>query len=698
MKPELIFQSSPLYILICVLVGLGYAFLLYQKKTTLTKKQNLILGAGRTVLAGIIAFLLLNPLIKTFNTMIIKPKVVIAVDNSRSMAFPGKKAADDLFSQLTVLVNDLKDKGLDVDIRDFVSEDLNPENFQGQVKFDVRNTNLSHLISEIKTSYEGQNLTDLVLISDGIINKGVSPNFQKYNFKIHTAGFGDSTQHRDVAIEGITANKLAYLGNKFRINADVSSHLFAGKSTTVNIKNSEGAVLARQAISFTSNDDFQTISFELNADKIGKQLYTIEVVPVAGEFSSRNNYREVIIDVVNGKEKILLVAFAPHPDIKAIKSIIEKNDLFDLQIKVLQSDDINTIGTEPFDLLILHQLPDVYGTSNNLVNSLLAKQKPVLFILGSKVNVQSFNMMQEVVSINSPLNRLDKVTGTQDVNFNLFNSSDETRRILDKLPPVLVPFGEYKLFPGAETILLQKVGNIPTGRPLLAVNVNSKRKSGVFSGEGIWQWRMEEYALTDKQEIIDDLITKTLQLISIKDDKRKLRVYPVNESFGIDQKVVLENEAYNALFEKIYDLKINLVLKSNRSQEKVYSYQLTNENSKFEISNLTPGLYSYKASATILGKEETAEGQFLVTESDIESLNSKADFDLLKTLSSQNNGKFVTAKDLATLRNFIDKTNTPDKVISSEELKEMINLKWLLPLLILLVTVEWVLRKYLGTY
>ncbi len=697
MKPELIFQSSSLYLLVCLLAGLAYAFLLYQKTSSLRKNERIGLAVLRALLVSFICFLLLNPLVKTFNTLIIRPKVVLAIDNSASMAFQGKKKTDKLLDELSQLIVNIRKKGLDVDVRDLSNDGLREDNLKENMSFNLRQTNLSQLFSGIRTTYEGQNLSDVVLVSDGIINKGVSPNFQHYNFRVHTIAFGDSTRHKDIAIEGITANKLAYLGNKFKIRADISAQRMAGRSTVVNIKNDKGEVESRQMLQIPDNASFQTLEFELSARQTGKQLYTIEVAPAEGEFSAKNNYRQVLIDVVDGREKILLVALSPHPDIKAIRSIIEKNDLFDLEIRILQSDDISSIAKETFDLLILHQLPDVYGSSTALVSALLSRQKPVFFILGGKTNVQAFNGAQEVLTIASPLNRLDKVTGTLNVNFDLFNPNEEVRRIMDKLPPVLVPFGDYKFSPATENILYQKVGSIPTGRPLLAVNLNGKFKSAVFTGEGIWQWRMEEYALTDRQDGIDDLLTKTLQLISLKEDKRKLRVYPVSEAFGVDQKVILENEAYNALFEKVYDVKINLEL-SGGKQKKVFSYLLTKDNSRFEISNLPPGFYQYKASAMVLGKEETAEGQFLVTETDIETLNSRADFDLLRTLSQQNNGQFVSADHISDLEKAINRENVPDRVISSEELKEMINLKWLLPLILLLITLEWVLRKYLGAY
>ena len=62
------------------------------------------------------------------------------------------------------------------------------------------------------------------------------------------------------------------------------------------------------------------------------QHYIIDVKPKADEFTTENNYRHAYIDVVEGKEKILIVAQAPHPDIKAIRYALEKNENYELSL------------------------------------------------------------------------------------------------------------------------------------------------------------------------------------------------------------------------------------------------------------------------------------------------------------------------------------------------------------------------------
>ncbi|GGD49045.1 hypothetical protein GCM10011514_11500 [Emticicia aquatilis] len=695
MKSEFIFQSSPWFILLCLLAGGIYAFILYQNKKTFSPLQNRVLAIIRGLLVSLLAFLLINPLLRNNKSTIEKPTVVLAVDNSSSMTHGGQAKLEALKKNLQQLKESIEAKGASVEIQS-LDEETDNQNIS-DIKFTKKRSDLSQMLANIKSSYEGRNLTDVILVSDGIANEGISPTYGKYNFNIHAVGLGDTTQKRDVKLNAIYANRIAYLSNKFPIQAEVSSYGFQGKSTTVLLKQA-GNVVDKQVVSFEKQDDLKQVTFYVTAQQKGMQRFTVEVVPLNAEFSTKNNAKDAYIDIVDGKEKVLLVALAPHPDVKALKSIIEKNDLYELTIKIVQSDDLNQIGSQPFDVLILHQLPDIYGMGGNVVSRLLAQGKPTLFVLGNQTNITSFNGMQQTLSIAAQAGKADKVTAKFNNNFNLFNLDGDKLSLLERLPPILAPFGDYKPTAGSEIILYQRVGSLTTPKPLLIANTTSARKSAVLAGEGLWLWRLEEFSLTDKQEIIDEVLMKTLQLISVKDDKRKLRVYPISPDFSIDEKVIFENEAYNDIYERIYNQDIKLDITDEKGKVRSFSYTTTKDNSRFEITGLPEGVYRYKASTQVLGKGEIVDGQFIVRNTDLENLNTTADFNMLRTLATQNNGKFFVANQLEKLKDFLSSNKAPDKVTSVEEMNEFINMKWVFFVLLLLATVEWGVRKYLGSY
>src|SRR5687768_13491586 len=84
-QQNIIFESSPAYLMLCFLVAIGFAFLLYKRKHPWSKKWNRILFGVRAMLAFLLAFLLLGPIVKQVNNIFEKPFFVVLYDNSVSV-------------------------------------------------------------------------------------------------------------------------------------------------------------------------------------------------------------------------------------------------------------------------------------------------------------------------------------------------------------------------------------------------------------------------------------------------------------------------------------------------------------------------------------------------------------------------------------------------------------------------------------
>lgn len=693
MKFDFLFQSSPWFVPLCLLVGGLYAFALYQKNTNWTKTQNYLMSAFRFLSVSLLCLLLLNFLIRQLTQTTQKKTVVFALDNSQSMLVAGQKTLNDLTAGLLKLKSDLEAEKFNVS---FASLDDETNQSLENLKFNKKTSNLSGMLSGVKNAFEGENLTDVVLISDGIANQGLSPASENFSFAVHAIGLGDTIPKKDVAIKSVYANKVAYLGNKFPVQVDVSAFGFSGKSANVYLKQN-GKILEKQALVFKQNDDLKTVSFNSTANQIGVQHLVVEVDFLSGEFSNRNNRQDVYVEVIDGKEKILLLALSPHPDVKALKNIIEKNENYELDIKILTENSSPDISSKNYDILILHQLPDYFNSYASLFKPLIDKGTPTMFVLGNQSGTSYLNQLNQVMQISSQAGQSDKVTAAYNANFKTLNFETEKMEIIKKLPQISVPFGEFKLLPNSEVLLYQKVGAVQTQKPLLVVNTGVK-KSAIFTGEGLWSWRLEEFQISDKQEVVDDIILKTLQYISVKDDKRKLRVYPVNTEFVLGEKVVFETEIYNAIYEKLYNLPIKLEIRDEKGVARNFTYTTTPDNTKFELSSLPAGVYRYRASTTVLGKAELSTGEFVIKDVQLENQNLTADFDVLRQLSNKTGGKFFKNNQLEEIKKTILNHQIPDKIDATEDLKEMISLRWFFFLILALMTVEWVMRKYLGGY
>jgi hypothetical protein len=134
----------------------------------------------------------------------------------------------------------------------------------------------------------------------------------------------------------------------------------------------------------------------MEASESGMQRYTIRAVPVEGEFIISNNSKEAYIDIIDGKQKILLVAAAPHPDIKALKSALESNENYEL---VTYIEGINQFVEDKYDAIILHQVPDRRRKYQDIIQKMQSENIPAFFVYGSQSDINAFNDMNGAVRI-----------------------------------------------------------------------------------------------------------------------------------------------------------------------------------------------------------------------------------------------------------------------------------------------------------
>jgi hypothetical protein len=692
---RIIFESAPEFVALCVLLGLAYATVQYiRMKQPWSKAMNWLMFSLRAVLASFLAFLLLGPIVKQINNLFEKPLFIVVQDNSASI----KEAADSsalnsLHQRITETQQILQNKGYEA-----LVQDLNGESVSGAFQYKATASDLNSALKKISNRYEGRNVAGVILVSDGLYNAGLSPLYSSYNFPVHTIGIGDTTQRSDIAIKNIAYNKIAYQGNKFPLRAEVQTKNINAKTITVSLF--KGGRLLEKQTKNSKNDQLVAFDFQPLADEQGIQKYDIRVEPDASEYNTRNNRSSVFVEIVEGKKKILLVASSPHPDIKAIREVIDKNSNYEflLHIPGVSQQQASTLRPDQIDLAIFHQVPDLKGKTAPLFQSLSNSKTSLLFILGQQSDLPLIGRQNMPIKFESAPKDYDEVTPVVNAAFSNFSLSAETNSIIASYPPVSVHYGKIQIPLSATPLLYQRVGSVATEKPLLAVDLKDSRKIGMMLGEGIWRWRLNEFDRTESTLAFDELFGKLIQFLSTTDDKRKFRSYPVQNEFSDTEPVVFESQVYNDIFEPVFGNTIEIEITGENGKKSEYSYVTSPGNTRYQIGGLKEGVYRYRSRTSINQKNEEVRGQFAVVERQIELQNLTADFDLLRKLSSNTGGRFVTAREAEGLKSFLQQTEARSVIHSEESYDAIINIKLVFWVLLLLVTVEWGLRKYHGSY
>jgi hypothetical protein len=685
---------SPWFILLCLAVGAGYAALLYSAHAPWSRAVNYALAGLRFVVVSFLCFLLLSPFIKTTTTRTEAPTVVLAVDNSQSVRlFTPAPALSQLTVGLPRLASALQEKGFRVETRTLTKAAMAPDS----LRFEATRTDLNKLLSDSREANAERNLTGVVLLSDGLVNQGQEPQFSEFNFPIFSVALGDSVAKKDLRLTDLVYNRVAFSGNKFPLEAELGYEGYAGGTATVEVREA-GRTLESRRVALPAGRRRVKTTFQLTAPAPGKHRYEVRVLPQPGEFTALNNTRTAFIEVVKGKLRVLLAGAAPHPDLKALRAAILANNNFDLTL-VVAGVGAPLPASATFDVAVLHQLPARGGLGQELLARVRAARVPVLYVLGAQSDYNAYNQLNAGLNVQPRGAQTDEVTPLPNPSFARLPLDEDSRRRFGQYPPVAVPFGELRLGGGAEAALWQQVGRLPTQKPLLVFGsaAGASPRAATLLAENTWQWRLEEaIAHDDHPEAYDRLIGRTLQLLTQNATKKRLDVYPTQDVFGTQDDVTLGAETYNAVFERLYDQKITLTLTDSARKARTVSFANAPDGSPLHLGPLPAGLYRYQARATLGGQAQQASGELLVQNQPLEAQESKADHRLLAQLSRRSGGRLYYPAQLDKLALDIAKANFKPVLSSEEDLKDLINLKWLFFALVALLAAEWATRKYQG--
>lgn len=697
---NLTFQYPVWFVLLCVLLGAAYALVLYFRDKTFheqSERLNWILGAVRFITVTLLSLLLLSPLLKSVITESKKPVIILAQDQSESIGAEMNEQAKTIYQQAFENLAQELAREYEVQQYSFGSEVREGVDFS----FNDKVTNISKLMTNVYDLYSNQNLGAIILATDGIYNEGSNPLYlnTQLTAPIYTVALGDTTVKKDIVLKRVFYNKIAYLGDKFTVQVDISAQNSAGVNTNLSVYKVEGnnnRKLQQVPVNIDRNGFFTTREIVLDANQSGVQRFRVVVEPVSGEASNANNSKDIFIDVLDARQKILIMANSPHPDVTALRQSINANKNY--QVELAYANDIK-VNVADFDFVILHQLPGRINNISGVLNTLRNQRIPRLFIAGMQTNFSQLNQVQSLMTIQANGNSSNDVQARPVPGFNNFTLSEELLQDLPNFPPLTSPFGEFQAAPDAAVLLTQRIGKVDTKFPLLALGEEAGVKVGVLAGEGIWKWRLFDFLQNQNHEIFDELLGKSVQFLSLKEDKRKFRVTPVKNIFNENEQVLFDAELYNDNYELINDPDARIIITNSDGKDFDFTFNKSGRAYTLNAGIFPVGNYTFRAAVTNAGQSLTATGQFSVQPVQLELFETTANHNLLRLLSEQYGGAMVYPNNMAQIAELIkDKGTVKPVIYETAKTRAVINLKWIFLLLLFLLTGEWFLRRYFGAY
>ncbi len=688
--------ERPWLIFLGLIISAAVSFFYYYKdhKFDHVPRAWIFLMALLRFVALFLLFLLLsNPLIKsTLNTRH-KPIVVLLQDNTQSISLATDSAYTALYKKkLNSLVKQLSTR---FDLRMFTFSDSLRQ--QSSIDFRGSYTNISQALSEINQRFLNQNLVAIILATDGIYNQGYDPSLQASQspVPIYSIALGDTTQYTDIRISRLQTNSIVFLHEKFPLNVDLEAIHATGKKITVQVK-INGRKITSRTVHIDKDFFNNTLNFVLKASTPGKKLLTVSATPVTGERNRLNNTATTIINVIDSRQKILILSSFPHPDIATIRRTLHTIPTYKIDFAYL---DKFKGHFNAYDLIVLYQLPDDRTNALALRSRLQSAHKPILLLCGPRTDGLKLKSLNTGLDFDPIPGSVDQAQGLVNKDFDIFLPPRDLDKLLMQLPPLIVAYMDYRNVQSHSVLLWQNVNGIATNRPLIMFIPTSPlndNKLGIICGEGLWRWRMTEFRNTKSFTQTDQLVTQIVQFLLTTENKKRFRV-KVSPVIDQNQEVVFTAELYDKSYNPVTEPDVKLTLRDSAGNVLNYIFTRSTDHYTLNIGKLEQGIYHYSASCHWRNESFNDQGSFAVRSINIEAINLKADIDLLKKIASFSGGKFFLDKQVQSLENkLLSSQHFPSIITSQVKVREGIRHYIFLILIIVSLSLEWGLRKYFG--
>ena len=686
-------EYSAFWLFGILLLSLFVSWFSYWKKNgfnelSLVWKSTLYLT--RFVSVFLIVSLLLGVFVKTYIERIEQPLFFLITDHSASMLNYKDSAT------VAKSIQQTKDKitakyGSKFDLK-ILSIGSNVETKQKHT-FNEASSNLEAAFAYIHSNYYNRNIGGITLISDGNFNVGANPIYNAA--KIRTApifclAVGDSIQRKDQLVRSVFNNPLAFLMNDFPVEIDISSFQFPEEEALLTISK-KGKVVASKTINYSKNrEDFQKVRFLIPADELGNHTYTIQLEEKENEISYKNNTKNFYVEVLDSRNKVLLLSTAPHPDISALKNVLSTDDKIEFE-SALFKDWEGKVNQA--NLLICHSPQKT--TDLNTIQRFEQENIPILYILGPSTNESLYRRL----SIQFPprtAGKKDNLQAALNDNFAEFVVNPLLKTSLEFYPPLQGHYGDFKLPTGAKTLFKQRIGSVTKESPLLFFQTQRGKRTAAIMGEGIWRWRMNEFQRTKDHSVFNDLIDKTIQYLTVPGRSKGLSVrFP--KKINKQKEVIVNGVFYNSSLEAITSPVLNLKITDENSKTYTTQFSVYEDGYQAQLGKLNPGKYSWEVEGEFKNKTERKSGVFIVEDIDQERAESVANHSVLKQLSAQSNGGFYK---LSEANEFIEdlsqRTEIESVSFSEESSFKLIDYTWYLILCILFLCGEWFIKRVHG--
>jgi len=656
-----------------------------------------LLGLLRAVVLATLVLFLFRPVLRNEERNTTQPALIVLQDASRSIGQDEPNWSDGLGNWLDALPSEEGQPGAELAAYGFGSE-LFEWTYDGRA-LDAPVTDLATAVEALEGQWAGRPVGAVVIATDGRFNRGRDPESAGFRFgaPVHFIRLGDTTLQKDVRIDRLLHNDIAGLGNRFPIEVEIGSQ---GLSGNVRVTLTGPGTRTVETVELTPGGAPTRANFLVEASAPGLQRYTVTVAQAEGETNLENNRRTLTVDVIERKKRILITGTAPHPDRGAWANALSANANYEVvqeSVKALQE---GALAGGPWDGVLFFGFDPGDADSQDLFDAARENGWPIGLVVNAEAD---FDALADLgIGVDVRPTRVGLTTdprGSVNPAFPHFQPDEGLDAMLAEVPPLVTPFGETAWGAAHSPLLFQRIGGIITDDPLLTVAQTSRGRLMVLLGEGSWRWRQVGYLRTGSHAAFDDLVAKLIQYLTSDPGVDRFRV-EAPRLLDEDQRVTFEARVYDATLQPLQGADIALTLRD--STETAYDYRFSSSAAggyALDAGRLPQGAYRWTARTEVAGTEYDRSGTFEIRGIQLELSGRPADHDKLIRMAERTGGQAFDPEALDALAATLSASDRFIPELSlTERLQDLIGLKALLMALVALLGVEWMVRRWAGTY
>jgi hypothetical protein len=696
-------------ILAIILAGILTWWVYRRTRPEVSRSKRIFLGGLRFLGLALVILLLAEPVIRSILTRNQEPVIALLIDTSKSLS-PAVANSEEVRQRVDRLTDGLR-TAFEADIRTYTFDsDLAVLDVDvDSIHFEGSRTDISHALVTIRDQLRGDPLAAVILVSDGLYNTGRNPVYDAENYRvpIHTVVVGDTTAHRDVLIQRVVANNVAYVNRELPVRVTIRSDGFAGQDVKVSVRGN-GSEIAAKLVRLPEGRGEVPVDLTFTPTAAGFQTYTVVVDPLENELTDSNNSASFSIRVLTRKLQVLLMAGAPSPDVATLSEILSLDS--DIEVTAVTQKGRGEYYGDPapndlgvFDAIILAGFPGKFSEVET-VRRVADSKRPILFVLdhGTDLNTVRQILGGEIPAVLRNIrggfveaSAVPTAVGRTHPATSLQSGTAE----LVRLPPLSYSQSLWEPTPDARTLATVAIRGIELADPLILVRDRAGVRTAAFLGAGLWRWRNVPEDLADLENVSPELISNLLRWMTAELDDRPVKIEPVQEFFDGGDVVRLSGQVYDESLNPVEGATVLVTVTDPEGKEFKYTMDpIGNGRFSKDLGQLGEGTYRYAAFAerqeAVFGADS---GYFAVGDLTLEFRETQSDGALMREIASRSGGQFVMAGQVDDFVESIARTDRiePTQVTETRDLP----LRHMVPIMFVIISlfaVEWVVRKRSG--